>query len=159
MRIVLAVLGLFFLCLSSVNAAPVRALPALVVQGANITEQQVNQLSPNKKWVLVYINRKCKHCEDVLHILDSLPDQLKAKKVVLIIGGEDVPTTKDWLKSYSQVSSSDWWVDTTLSLIQELSLKNMPVAMGIMNGQVMWTHPGMAKDPQTMRSLISDWAP
>ena len=149
--------------LSAVAVAPLRAtqqrpLPAFEVvapSGAAVSSQQ---LSTERRWLLLYVAPGCKSCDQLLGSLKEWhTSQLASRTVVVVRASRD--QAAEYISSHMPAEASDlrWYADPGSAAWQALALTGTPVLVGIDAGEVKWMVSGVLNDPRALEPVVRSW--
>ena len=156
-RIFLILLLFFLLSTGHVSAIEPVAVPVFTVQSMSDTPVGSAQISQDPRWILLYLTDGCRHCDDILRILEVFQGPSLSGRVVIVVGGgapEDIIALID---AREKIASLGWYTDPDWSVYKTLPISGTPVVLGIREGVIEWSLAGTPWDVKTMRSVLLDW--
>ena len=141
---------------SSVHASAQSAMPAFEVvspQGASVHSVV---LSPQPRWLLVYVAPDCAPCDRLLAMLAASPATLATGRLVVVIGA-DSQAAGQYAAQHLSAMPVVWYADVSGEGRRSLGLQQSVALVAVENGQRQWTVSGVLNDPHALETVIRTW--
>ena len=148
---------------AAIAVAPMRAsqqrpLPAfeVVAPGGAVVSGQ--QLSTERRWLLLYVTPGCRSCDQLLRSLKEWHTPQLASRMVVVVRANPAEAT-EYMASRLPVEASDvaWYADANAAAWQALALTGTPVLVGIEAGEIKWVVSGVLNDAKALEPVVRSW--
>ena len=149
--------------LAAIAVAPMRAsqqrpLPAFEVVAPGGTAVSSQQLSTERRWLLLYVTPGCRSCDQLLRSLKEWHTPQLAARMVVVVRA-NAAEAAEYMTSRLPAEASDvpWYADANASGWQALALTGTPVLVGIEAGEIKWVVSGVLNDAKALEPVVRSW--
>lgn len=140
------------------SAQQSQPLPAFEVTSLDGRTVKSDELTPNEKWLLVYVQPHCRPCEGLLRTFDGKESGADhTGKVVVVVGGADADEARRMADAAPWLPASSWYADPQKKAAAAAKLRGSPVVMGILRQRVEWNLTGVLADAKSVKSILGTW--
>lgn len=147
-----------FVFQAALSAAQEERLPEFVVQrqdGAPVTSEQ---MAPESKWLLIYLNPSCRACDTLMRALPKWQTPALMSRLVLVVGGKPAEAAAYVAKSLpEEMAGLRWYHDADRAAAHALELIGAPMLFGVQDGEIEWQLGGVLNDPAALESVVRSW--
>jgi len=129
-------------------------LPAFDVQSVDGVESPSAALARDGRWVLVYVQPRCRPCDSLLSLLKK-EDLPRPERVVILVGGS-LEEAKALSSRFPELAAASWYVDKAGGF-ESLKLTGVPIVLGLQESRIGWRLAGVLPKSSDMRSIVLSW--
>jgi hypothetical protein len=147
-----------FLCVGTATAVEKKPLPDFQVTSPQGHPFSSLQLTQTNRWLLVVLTPSDPLSDRLLLAFHQWPESRWISKTIWIV---EAPA--DLARTYLESKLGDsahrisWVSDEPRLAFQSLSLKGLPVVIGMDQSQMQWTLSGVLNDPSRLESIVESW--
>ena len=153
---ILIACGVVGSAVGSVRASAQSTLPAFDVMSEQGAIVHSAALSPQPRWLLIYVTPACAPCDRLLAMLAASPATLATLRLVVVIGA-DVTAAGHYAAGHLSGMPVPWYADVSGEGRRSLGLQQSVALVAVENGQRQWTVSGVLNDPHALETVIRTW--
>jgi len=136
---------------------PGTVLPSLTLVATDGTRVNTSQIPQHGKWLLFYIQGKCRDCESLLSLVNVKQYPEIAKNAVIVVGGVSADEAAALQGKFPAWAGAAWFADPNRTLAEQLKYTGVPVTSGMNDGAITWTVRGSLSRSRDLNSIFDTW--